>query len=692
MSTPDYLFGLALFLLMLGGVVGGAQLLVRRRLDHLAGATRVTAFGLVATLGVLAVHVVPGMLGILSQGTVLAATAIWLAAAAATRTASPGADPAPDPAPGTQGGGAARALAMVGIAALGVYVLAVGVSQLTVPARGVDFTTFHLPVVAGWIQSGSIWDIRVFLPDLAPGHYPNNGDILMLAAVLPWRNDFLAHLVMYPFWVLTGVALYALGRRLAAPWPLAALAACVVLLVPVVAVPALTAALVDTLMLFGMAAGVLFLLRHWRSGRTSDLVLAGLALGVSLGTKWYGLSSIAVVVVVWLGACVARRIPAGALGRRTAALLGLIAVGGGVWLLRNWIHAGNPVYPVALHPFGIPIFDAPPDYVRNQAGFSVAYYLGSPEVWVKYLLPQLRDAAGLPAALGLACLAGASGVVAWARIRGRDLPYRGEVLAGLICAALLLITYAVTPYTAAGPRGMPLLTGPDSRYGVPALVIAAPVMAWLADRSRRGSIAFAVLALAAVADGIVLTTRGVGNTPALTALDWAIGLVAAAVVALVVWLVRSRPRDRRVRSLQVAVVVAVVLLAAGGLEVEQRYNAQRYTGDDAAMAWLAQNADSGQRVALAGLWSDQGIAPVLPSFGSRLGNQVEYVGWREQDTLRRYSTRDAFVAALNRGDFDYVVAGNGRVPGVTEPEAAWARSDGFRVVAQSPRLTLLQAP
>ena len=40
------------------------------------------------------------------------------------------------------------------------------------------------------------------------------------------------------------------------------------------------------------------------ASRRSDLVLAGVALGIAAGTKWYGVSSVAVVVVIW-----ARRAP-----------------------------------------------------------------------------------------------------------------------------------------------------------------------------------------------------------------------------------------------------------------------------------------------------------------------------------------------------------------------------------------------
>ncbi len=136
--------------------------------------------------------------------------------------------------------------------------------------RGVDCA--ELPPArrgAPGSRSGSIWHIDVYLPDLAPGHYPNNGDVMYL-----WRrscrgdSDFLAHFAMYPFWALLGVATYALAAELRAPRAAAVTAACV-------AArrsrpwrwPPLMGGLVDSVMLFGFASGLLFLLRHARNGR-----------------------------------------------------------------------------------------------------------------------------------------------------------------------------------------------------------------------------------------------------------------------------------------------------------------------------------------------------------------------------------------------------------------------------------------
>src|SRR5919201_2295230 len=230
MSVGDYLAGLAIFALMLGGVVAGAALIVRRRLGHLEGVPRLVAFAILATAGLLAVHIVPGMLGVLARGSVLAATAAWLGAAILASPARAAVEGRAAPTP--RAPRALEATAAIGALAVLVFTVASAFNQLAVAPASVDLLNFHLPTVARWIQGGSIWHVSELLPNVAPGAYPNNGDVVLLAAALPWHDDFLAHLAPYPFYTLTGVAVYGLARELGAAVAWALLAAALVLAVP----------------------------------------------------------------------------------------------------------------------------------------------------------------------------------------------------------------------------------------------------------------------------------------------------------------------------------------------------------------------------------------------------------------------------------------------------------------------------
>jgi hypothetical protein len=313
MPQSDYLLGLAFVTVVYGCVAASATVVLRRRLPHLRGAVAAVAWGVIATFALIAVHVVPLTLGILSRETAAAGAAAGLAVALAIPRRMPApAQPAGLPA---ATGAASRWMAIATAAALAIYLIAVLRSRLFMAPTGVDTLTFHLPNVARWIESGSLWQIDQFIPLQSHGHYPHNGDIVLLSTILPWSNDFLAHQAMAPFLAMTAVAVYALGRELRASWPAAVGGACLVAAVPIVTVPALATTLVDAVMLGPFAAGVLFLARHLRSGQTTDLVLAGLGLGVAFGTKWYAVASVAGVVDVWAVARLAPPRPRARRGR-----------------------------------------------------------------------------------------------------------------------------------------------------------------------------------------------------------------------------------------------------------------------------------------------------------------------------------------------------------------------------------------
>jgi hypothetical protein len=683
----EYVVGAVLFGAMSGAALGVAWLVVSRRHPELGGASRIVALGLYAVLAILAIHLLPAMLGVLSRASVVATSALLLALAtliprAAVKEAG---SPARDPAPGPPESPAAVWLNRIGFAVLGLLFLAVAHDQFFVAPTAVDTLNFHMPGVAAWIETGSIWQIDVYLPSVAPGHYPNNGDVLLLAAVVPWQSDFLAHVVLWPVLAMLGVAVYALARELGGARQPALSATVLVLALPAVIIPALINMYPDSLMLFGFAAGLLFLIRHARSAAPRDLVAAGLALGLSFGTKWYGVSAVAVVLAVWFVATWARGRGLGRALRDGAALAGLVLLAGGVWLLRNWIESGNPVFPVRVAPFGLEIFDAPRDIVREQAGFTIVDYIDDPGVWSEYILPQYRDALALA---GLVLLSGL--LFAAVRVRRGAAAGRGPVLTGVVAAVVLLLVYVVTPYSAGGAEGAPTIVGGDSRYAVPALLIAAVALAWAASRVRRGPGILAGLAALAALDAVGRITDNEVSLISLEAGNWAGALAVAVIAALAIIAVRwvARSGDRRLAAGALVLVLAVAWVAGYGMQ--KRFHGNRYLGSDPAVDALLADG-SAPAVGVAGVWSN-GLSPVLPAFGPRLENHVEYVGPDVGGFLERYPDREDFVARIEDEDFGYLIVGHGDPPAPPLPEERWARSAGFEEVASSDRLTLLRAP
>jgi len=459
------------------------------------------------------------------------------------------------------------------------------------------------------------------------------------------------------------------------------LAAAAAVSLPVVGIATIPRALPDSLMWTTFACGILFALRHARSGRRSDLVLAGVALGIAAGTKWYGVSSVAVVGVLWLLArLLAHRKHGTGPVLRDGVLLGALSLLGTLpWLLRNLLLSDNPVFPLKVSPFGLTIFDAPPDIIRDQAGFTIADYAGDPHV-LRQLAGEIVEGLG---AAPILCGAALALALLIARRRGRAADPRVLLLA--ITAVALGLLYTVTPATALGLRGDPSLAHGNTRYAVPALLIALPIVAWLAGRLPRvaGLAVEALLAATALSGAY----RGYAVAGLRDLVIAAAVLAALGAAGWALWRLRAR---RAVLAAAAVAAVAVGLAAAH--RIEGAINDGRYRGIDRAVDTLLRIAPRDTRIGLASDWSVGGLSPVWPAFGTRIANDVEYVGEFVDGFLTPYRSAAAFQQALRDGRFDVLVIGRGFYPPEATPEQRWALDAGWRTVGLSPRLRVLVAP
>ncbi|MEA2193288.1 MAG: hypothetical protein QOI73_3409, partial [Solirubrobacteraceae bacterium] len=508
---------------------------------------------------------------------------------------------------------------------------------------------------------------------------------VLLSAVLPWHNDFLVRVPMTFYLAVAAVAVFAVARELGASRAGSLLAGAAVVSLPVAGVVTIPRGLPDALLFAAFACGVLFLLRHARTARRSDLVLAGVALGIAMGTKWYGVSSVPVVVAIWVAARLIAARRANAPSRpalRDGALVGALALGGvAVWFARNLALSGNPVFPLHVAPFGVTIFGAPPDVIRDELGFSIAYYAGQPDVLAKVAV-KIAEGLGL---LPLTCALGIAVAVVLARRRGRATDPRVLVLAA--GAVALAIVYTLTPATALGLRGNPALAHANTRYAIPALILAVAVVVWAAARlprplGRALEVLLALGALLGAHEGYEI--RG-GREIVLGAIG--LGLIAACAWAL--W----RLRERRA-VLALAAVAAVLLALAAANRSQDRINAGRYRGIDPALDALLANAPSGKRIGLAfsTYWSLGDLSPVWPAYGTRIDNQVSYVGHFVDGFLTPYRDAASFRAALRRGRYDLLAVGRSTIERQHTPEQGWAIDAGWQTISLSPKLRLMVPP
>lgn len=689
MPVADYLLGLVVFAAMLGFAGAAAWCIVQRRWPDLRGAERLLALAMLATVALLAALIGCAAVGLLRSGWVLVAGVLMLGAARRIPPGERAPEPPLRPAPSSRTGWLAVALAGSG---LGAQLLAHLVEQGDRAIVQIDALIGPLPSIAGWVRSGSLWRIDQFDPGLAQANYPQNGTFLQLATILPWHNDALVRFSGVPLLALAGVAIYALALRLGTDRASGALVGLLVVSIPVVLRPAVVSLGTDILLVWALSTALVFLLRHRSTGRTGDLVVAGLSLGVAFGTKWYGVPGALILTGLWLAAGLV--FPPGRRSevlRSGGLLLALILGAGGVWLLRNLVLSGNPLFPAPLSPLGVELFPAPPSVIRDEFGFTVAHYLSQPRVLFDVIRPALTSVLGPGGVLLLAALP----ATVFLRRRVARGPARARVVAGLAAAgAVLAVAYVLTPDSALGPEGAPVLVAQNARYLVPALLPAAGVLAALLATTSGSVRTGAQLLLALmIIDGtrrVFYPVSGLAATP-FVAIQAAVlcGVLLAALALVRRTRVAAAMRRGFGSPLGRAAVPAclLVILGVGGFFQQRAFNETRYRGFDAGIDWVLDQPP-GQRVGIVGTVELGAVIPVYPAAGPRLGNAVFYLGPLREELLSDYRSRTGFLTAVRERQASVVLVGRGRPARPEVVQEQWLEASGYCAVARSAVLTV----
>ncbi len=274
-----------------------------------------------------------------------------------------------------------------------------------------------------------------------------------------------------------------------------------------------------------------------------------------------------------------------------------------------------------------------------------------------------------------ALLAGAVG------LRQRQPAVTWLVAGALACT----VAYVITPYTALGFEGAPIGAGSNTRYLLPAALLAAPAVAWVVSRLRRGRLLAELILLAGIADGL---RRGVDLTVGDLAL--ALALVAAAGFAVLAWRrwrQGGRPTPRR--ALVAGALVAGLALAFIGHIGQQRFFEDRYRGGGPALDRALALAAPGSRIGIAGAWEVGSLSPIYPLFGPRLENEVSTVGSFADGAFRAPRTSTEFAAQLSRHRYELLLIGREPLP-FTAPtdDIAWATEADYAPIAEDSRFVL----
>jgi hypothetical protein len=354
---------------------------------------------------------------------------------------------------------------------LGAALLALALFALRNPPIDQDSLEDHLPMLAAWLQSGSL-GIPVHVPGGGPAAYPGGVEILQLVTVMACGRDTF---VPWPVVAARGLLVLAL-RRLALELGARALVA-ELLALALLAAPGVAAhgkgTNADLVIIGWLAIALRFSLRFRRGGAPADLGIALLALGLLSGLR---LSSPAIaagaLLIVLLGP-----------GRRSlrelrdaGAVAWLAAAGlGGFWLLRNTLSTGSPFFPVTVTLAG-----------RTFEGLmDPAFYSRTTQiaVWREGFAGQLTPPL-LLAFFGWVLPVILAGALIWlvlARRRIAEPERRRDGWLFWALAAWLFILFLNSWFSGAnGPPGdgrPPILTTGNLRYLLPTITSLAPLAA-----------------------------------------------------------------------------------------------------------------------------------------------------------------------------------------------------------------------
>jgi hypothetical protein len=210
------------------------------------------------------------------------------------------------------------------------------------PPHQYDSLVYHLALPQEYLRAG-----RLVAPEgLVFSHFPQNGEMLFTLALL-LGSDLLAQMFVWLSAALSVWWIFSFGRR-EAPMSAVTLAAFLTATHTAVLLMASTTYVEPLVMLWVTASALSF--ERWRQlspeggSARGWLALSAIFTGLALGTKYYaGIGA----AILGLRLCAALVRP----GERAPRLLdlglftGVVAALFAPWLAKNWVFAGNPVFP-----------------------------------------------------------------------------------------------------------------------------------------------------------------------------------------------------------------------------------------------------------------------------------------------------------------------------------------------------------
>jgi hypothetical protein len=655
-----YVIGAAALVVAVGSIVGGAKDVRRSVLPSWTGPLGALVVAVVSLALVTVVSELLGSVGLfrvfpLAVALVGAGVGARFVARAQSSRPAARAPVAPDGlAPNLDRW--ARRVGFVAVLVVFSEWLTATVRSFQAGMTAVDANWYHMPTAAHFAQSGSTWHLHIIDTTSLTVFYPAGSELMHAAGMVFLHTDALSRVLNLGWLALALLAAWCIGARFGVA-SLSLLGASLLFATPQLVALEAGQALNDVAVTALLLAAVAVIVNAVgsdsnRLASTPPVVVAAMAAGLAAGTKWTALVSVAALTVgIPFVSERADRI------KNSAVWLGVVALSGGYWYVRNIVAAGSPVPPqrIGLGPIELPY--APP----GISTFSLTHYLTDSDAWNHVIRPGLRATFG---PLWWFVLLLALGGLALGFLLPRDRVVRVASVVGVACVASYLLT----------KQGFNISFWPGTpRYAAPGLAIGLVVLPVALLRMRPRALVVVLVAYAA--------TLAVTQVDSRLWRSWWTGdhlAVGAAVTAtvLVGIAIAGRPAiPTRVRlnpTPAIGVSVLVVALAAGiALDQYRPAFAEHGTpGERAASLLRARNVHHA-RIALTGSLLISGSQYDFSD--KRLTNRVQFIAQHgSKHRVFPFTRCASFVRSVDAGRYDYVVT---PAPTAKAPEpASWLGS------------------
>jgi hypothetical protein len=540
----------------------------------------------------------------------------------------------------------------------------------------IDTLWYHMPTAARFVQTGSTTSLHYVDSDPVTVFYPASSPLLHAFALQLFSNDFLSPLLNLGWLALALTAAWSIGVPYdVAPITLAGGAIIVATPGYVSTQPGGAYTDIVGLALFLAAVALLLHRRKDARGYMTITVVAALAAGLALGTKFTFLAPVGALTITVVLLSVFDRVEVRTRWRAVAAWCVPLLLIGGYFYVRNLAAVGNPLPSTSL---GLHL-PTPPVPTPT---FTVGQYLFDGTIWRKFYVPGLWAAIG-PAwwAILAVVLVGCS-AAAFARVS----PLQRGLAAVVI---VTVVAYVLTPQFL-GFVHRPVYFVFNVRYVSPALALGLCLLPTLSVLARARIAPWVLGAYVAILIGTQFgptiwswSAAGLSRSQfheRIATSDVTLGIVGALLVAIAAsaWAARGsipwNPGFPRPASVVIA-AIALIAITGLGYPLQQYYLHRRYVSSPpmpTIYRWARSQHD--QRIALIGMDLQ------YPLYGRDDSNYVQYVGKRgPHGAYTPYTSCVAWRNAIDKGRYDYVVVtptGFGLVAKTSVPrELEWTQHD-----------------